>query len=482
MRHSKKCQKCAESIDSIYGLNTINVSSFLPQGQQKEINNLVEKIDLSNYENSSVYKGKDFKNVALYLVILKYKLKQNKIKNNEQLNYFKNELLNCIRSYECGINLREYYKSDILIAYNMQYGVNNSFYMGYKHEELRVYTMNGSNNNYYKHSLIRFWDWEKHGLVSPAKFHWDQFNTDEVSKKYSFIVKKHVKTLYEAKSPFVYSVKKQGRSFKEHELKKFQNVALLTMSSFDESLAARTIGAFPESKTQSNIFSSQLEWVDYTIKFFIDNPKNALIIRIHPREINNKRENKISEHYSEMSKYFKNLKSEENIYINYPQDKISFYDLIEQVDFVISNTSVTVIESLYHNKPVVVYDNEMSNYPDSILHTGKNRNDYIQNLNYMFDNSNPDTRENAIKWWSFKQGFGNLKLKYNFHYTFLFRAIRKTILIINIDYFFVWFNKIELKLYILENNSKNKLIECLTKGLDNLYNKKINENIKFLKK
>jgi hypothetical protein len=376
----QKCQKCAKSINSINDLNKIDISSFLDKSQLEEINKVVENINISNYESSCSYNGKDFKNIAFYNVLLKFKLKGAKIKSGEQLNYFKNELFNCLKAYQCGLNLRKHYRSEILIAYNMQYGVNNSFYLGYKHEGLRVYTMNGSNNNYYKHSLIRFWDWEKYKLVHPAKFYWDQYNTNKISMRYSFIVKKHIKTLYKAKSPHIYSTKKEGRIFTPLNSIKFNKVALLTMSSFDESIAAYTIGAFPISKIKSSVFSSQLEWVDFTIKFFLKNSKNALIIRIHPREFINKREGEISEHYYELMRYMKNLKHERNIFINYPDDKISFYDLINQVDFVISNTSVTVVESLYHNKPVLVYDNEMSNYPDSIVRTTKNKKSLFKKL------------------------------------------------------------------------------------------------------
>ena len=147
----------------------------------------------------------------------------------------------------------------------------------------------------------------------------------------------------------------------------------------------------------------------------------------------------------------------------------------------ISNTSVTVVESLYHNKPVLVYDNEMSNYPDSIVRTTKNKNHYSKNLKYMIDNSNNFQRENAIRWWSFKQGFGNLKLKYNFQFTFLFRATKKIITILNVDPIIILFNYIELKLYVLDKTSKSRLHDCIVKELDTLFDRRINENIKYLK-
>jgi hypothetical protein len=99
----------------------------------------------------------------------------------------------------------------------------------------------------------------------------------------------------------------------------------------------------------------------------------------------------------------------------------------------------------------------------------------------MIDNSNNFQRENAIRWWSFKQGFGNLKLKYNFQFTFLFRATKKIITILNVDPIITLFNYIELKLYVLDKTSKSRLHDCIVKELDTLFDRRINENIKYLK-
>ena len=48
----------------------------------------------------------------------------------------------------------------------------------------------------------------------------------------------------------------------------------------------------------------------------------------------------------QLFKIFSNHNLPENIKINWPQIKISFYDLIKDVDILIAKQSITVIESL----------------------------------------------------------------------------------------------------------------------------------------
>ena len=478
----KECISCSESIDTIKGLNTIKISKYITLKKLSDINHFIKNITLDNYEKRSVYNNIDFCKYALYLTILKFKLANKKITQKEHLNYYKNELSNCLRSYEVGKKIKDDINVDVLISYSIQYGFINSFLLGINKKNLRVYNLNGSNNNHYKHSLIRFWDWKKYGLLSPAKSNWDFYDVKKVSKDFSFVVDRHINELYKAKSPHVYSSQKKNRRYKPQEINKFNKVALLSMSSYDESLAAYSIGAFPEYKVKSKIFQSQLEWVDETIKLFRNYPEHALIVRIHPREIENKRDKVKSEHYSKILKYIAENNLPKNVFINYPNDKISFYDIINQVDFLISNISVTIIESIYHNRPVVVYDNKMSNYPDSILYVGNNREEYINNIIRLLNKSNSITRQNAIDWWSFKQGFGNLRLKNNFQFSRNVRALHKLFFLMGFSFPTNILKRIELGLCKLDLQSEQKLIECIKEGYTNLYDVRITQNLKYLKK
>ena len=60
--------------------------------------------------------------------------------------------------------------------FNTQYAIMNSFNLGFKNNSsTRVFTLNGSDNNFYKTRLMRFWDWDAHKLLHPAKFYWNNF-------------------------------------------------------------------------------------------------------------------------------------------------------------------------------------------------------------------------------------------------------------------------------------------------------------------
>ena len=101
----------------------------------------------------------------------------------------------------------------------------------------------------------------------------------------------------------------------------------------------------------------------------------------------------------------------DNIYINYPSDNISVYDLFDIIDLTLVSWSLTAIESLLHSKPVIVYDNNLTNYPDEIICAGNSINEYELNLEnskcskYMLD---VNLNELGFKWLKANFYFNNL--------------------------------------------------------------------------
>ena len=186
---------------------------------------------------------------------------------------------------------------------------------------------------------------------------------------------------------------------------------MLCLSSSDEAFAAFTIDAFPEKKFKSNVFKNQLEWLDFTLDYFSKNPDFGLIVRIHPRETFEKNGVSISQHFIKIANKLKSNHLPDNIYINYPSDNISVYDLFDITDVTLVSWSLTGIESLLHSKPVIVYDNNLTNYPDEIICAGNSINEYELNLEkskcskYMLD---INLKELGFNWLKVNFYFNNL--------------------------------------------------------------------------
>ena len=115
------------------------------------------------------------------------------------------------------------------------------------------------------------------------------------------------------------------------------------MSSADEAFAAYTIDAFPSSKFHSKVFKNQKEWLLETIDFFKNRKEFGLIIRVHPREYINRREDQISSNYKNLQKILEAIDFD-NIYVNYPSDNVSIYNLFEIVDVTLVSWSLTAID------------------------------------------------------------------------------------------------------------------------------------------
>ena len=220
-----------------------------------------------------------------------------------------------------------------------------------------------------------------------------------------------------------------------------------------------------------------------------------MIIRVHPREINNKKkfnQRKIktnsnndgikSDHYFDFKHYMNSIELPENIIFNLPEDEISLYNIFDYVDLCISNTSVTVIEALYHNIPVIVYDNKMTNYPDDLVYSSKSVKEYRANIKLIISNrSYINHRQKAIDWWAYKHFLGNLKLSNQIQYSFIFKAFNKLFEKFYQKIFYLLFNSFYIIFFKLDKRSKKNLIELIEKGYNSLYSPKISENKKYLK-
>ena len=498
---NRVCQHCilySDVIGKLPGLNTLNGSDFIDKNLINRISKFITRINLDNYNIKLEFEGINLCKESLYETILKFKLNSTSLSTNSELQYFKNQLRNSLISFFIAKKLSSLYEYDFLVMFNVQYAIMNSFNLGFKNNSsTRVFTLNGSDNNFYKTRLMRFWDWNAHKLLHPAKFYWNNFDMSKLPKESYKVVKSHVKVLENAAAPNVYSEKKSFFKFnKIIDNSKYEKTALLAMSSFDEAFAAYSIGAYPDWKVNSKIFPSQLEWLEYTIDIFRSYPNHCLIVRIHPREMMNRRVSNLSKisqletgekpikskHNSEILNYINNTELPGNIIINYPDQKISIYDLFDEIDFFISNTSTTVVEALYNNKKVIVYDNELTNYPDELVMLGKNKEDYKHNiLAALKDSSRNDLKLKARNWWAYKHYVGNLMIKQSFVSSKLFRALVKICIKFNLIMLLNILSKFELSKFQLTNKSEMKLIELIKSKYTTLYDSRLISNKNILK-
>ena len=74
-------------------------------------------------------------------------------------------------------------------------------------------------------------------------------------------------------------------------LDKTKKYILMAMSSYDEVYSGFVIGKLPRGRFEGRVFKNQIEWLKETIAWITDHPELQLVVRPHPREFPNEREN-----------------------------------------------------------------------------------------------------------------------------------------------------------------------------------------------
>lgn len=102
---------------------------------------------------------------------------------------------------------------------------------------------------------------------------------------------------------------------------------------------------------KNNAFPSMIEWIDFTINYFIRRQDLQLLIRVHPAEIKGSVPSR-QPIIAEIQKRFPKLP--DNIIIVEPSDNISTYDLMFKCDSVLVYGTKTALELACFGKQVVV--------------------------------------------------------------------------------------------------------------------------------
>ena len=406
----KICTKCihdAKKIISINKAQSFILSDYIDKNDLTRVNEIANSIHQDNFlqfKFKNVYIGK----ISLYEVLLHFKKMSLQLNDSEWKEYlinFKNTLLSLI-AFE---KIHHSYNPDNVIIYSPQYAVNGAAAEYAINNNSKVYFVEGSSSNAERYEAIRLWDWKEYGLTNPAVSFWDE--------KKSFINQsmidraiKHFDTLLNASSHAVYS---QAKS-KNFNLRQYYQIAeekiivMAALSSYDEAFAAHAIGKFPDIKVKCPYFEDQFEWIKNTIEFFSLRDNICLIIRMHPRDFPNKRENMTSEQANIWIDLFKKLPK--NVIINYPNEQISLYNMLPSVSVLLTGWSATAIEAMLHKIPVVTYYKHLPSYPADIQYTGLSIDEYHSNINKALNESiNQKHVINALKWMAFNFSMGSIK-------------------------------------------------------------------------
>ena len=372
-------------------LNSINVgrahsgflSAYTTAEMKAEARFIESQISLSDSSLDFELSGVPVVRFALYETIIKFKKLDLRL-NEIEMRYFKTLLYNCVITTLAGQRYLDLQGSfAAVIMYSPEYGPNNCFAALASARGIPIYSIRGSSNLSEMGSSVMIWRWDFRPEVYPFVSSWPGWKGVVISPKDRQRLKRHKRELVSSKSPFVNSSSFNPKSTSDVTLKKLgvgsaKRIILMSLSSTDEVFASKIIGRGPAVSYPGKVFKNQFEWVLETINWVKSRPELTLVVRLHPRDLPNKRESVLSEQFSRWQAILADLP--QNVVINQPAQDISFREACSISDVLVTGWSSTAIEAMLLDKPVVTYDRKLVGFPEDIHLTGDSKETYLANL------------------------------------------------------------------------------------------------------
>lgn len=398
----KACKNRTKFIEKKFKFKTLYIDSFISVDDCKLADTFIENVRTTNWQQLS-FDGLPVGRYASYEFLLNRKISDLDF-NVELLEEYKASLWNVIVTVIAFNKIIENNKADRILVYNSLYSCNRTVCaIGDKHR-ISNYTLHaGSHHKYRLEELTVFKGYQEQFLTNSSK-PWIQHSKLGLSNNKIKKVYEHINELLSGRSPWVYTIKSNKLS--PDKLREFykipatSKVLLALMASGDERLASTLVDALPQYN--SNVFSSQFDWIESLITWAKKNIDIFIIIRVHPREFPNKRENILSTQASQLKFLLQNLPV--NVCVNWPEDNISLHDIIKITNLGLNATSTAGLELLMFGVPVVLHNSEgLFAYPREFNYISLSKIDYFNKINEAIKyGPSLDNIVNVFRWISFR--------------------------------------------------------------------------------
>jgi len=410
------CKICMKNADFIQKKNHFlgyNLNTVLSEQDLIDIANILNNVTLDNFQNIIV-DGIEVGLSALSSFLLSQKIIDYNHIPPRKWNIFKNELQNTLLSFYSARKILKREQPDRLMVYSSTYSVNYVWCQLADAYGIPFYTMNASGNysgRLQKILLTRF-HWFSQYLPS----YWYKFRNIPCSPDIISYNYKHILALFESRLPFIYSHPKNPKREsirKIFNINSEQKILLCTMSSFDEIIAAQSCKLLPES--MNLLFSNQVEWIRALFDYMSSRPDLFLIVRPHPREFPNKRDNVVSQHSKLLEHALLNLPH--NVAVNWPSQNLSLYDIAEEIDVCLNAWSSICEELGLLGIPVVTYAPELANIPIELALHGSTKEEYFQNIeNVLSSGWSIEYCRMFNRWAALKYTYSRLDISDSYHF------------------------------------------------------------------
>lgn len=409
------CRKRRDALASGLGVKVITMDSLLPAGVKEEMSTFVAAINISDIMDLEV-DGFKVGRIAMHETIIHFKLTALEEASMEALMEFRVKLLHVLLALKVTQALIKKISPARILNYNTNLSSNHIMMLVAEREGVPTYGLHAGGNMakrlsslyVYRQDMVRLYK----SWISRFEHEWARQPTTSAGIRDAAL---HFTALTSGKTLWVYSAPKQKAYFDvriHYGISSNQKVLLATLSSYDELFSSQTLGIMDEPQL---MFPTQVEWMQSLIKHVAGRPELFLLIRVHPRELPNLRDKLHSNHAKKLAEVLVNLPP--NVRINWPQEGISLYDLLPQVDVGLNGWSSTGKELALMGIPVVLFTGDILFYPSSLNSLASDPEDYFRRIDQAVEDGwSFDRIRQVFRWLAVEYTLGTIDISDRFTY------------------------------------------------------------------
>jgi hypothetical protein len=399
----RECNLRRRAIEDEFQFETVYIDDFVTPEMIAEADAKVAELTVDNWTELT-YDGIPIPRYAATEYVLNEKINTTKIAPELWEGYLIHAKYAFITA-AAGAKILDKIKPQTVAIYNTVYSCNHVICCLGEQRGMTHYSLHAGTHHKYLRSEMTIFEGLRARYLLNRSEAWRKYS--KVPLRLSSVRKaaEHIEELLEARSPWVYTVKAESRSAEALRdffgIKPGLKIMLATMASADERFATSLADAAPVLPKDLH-FESQIAWVRKLIEWTRDRKDLFLIVRVHPRDFPNKREQVLSHQAKQLRSTFVDLP--DNVKVNWPDDSISLHDIAKIADVCLNATSTAGLEMLLLGVPVVIYDPRIIfSYPPELNFFPSSPEDYFRQIEDALEaGRSAQNVVGAFRWIAFK--------------------------------------------------------------------------------
>jgi hypothetical protein len=378
-----------------------NIEKYLEKREEAEIRALCASILPGEY-GSFFFLGVEVGKLSMYEFLIQNK-KHTLVFSDKETQLYREIVTNACLSLQAFQKVFSLFKPEVCVSDNTLYSSLKVCQVYAEKHGVPTYFLcsNAASIAHIYESLISA-EGDLNRLVKGGKAAWDVYKNVPLNKHEVEMAVDHLQALLQAKG-HVYSSARSKTTISIRQrfgIRENQKILLATMSSYDE-LFAGEIAGYEESSSKL-AFPTQFDWINSLCDFMSKRPELFLILRVHPREFMPSVHNQVSEHAIELQERLNNLPA--NVAVNWPKDKLSIYDFLDDVDVVLNAWSSAGLEMSAFGHAVVAYCPDLLLYSEKLNYCARTKQEYFGLIEEALEKGWDATRiRDTFRWYALLQ-------------------------------------------------------------------------------